>query len=88
MAHDAEWSTMTRLDDWTTALCADLGLDLAEDAQKTILDMARIVAHTIDRPAAPVTAFYLGIAVGRGQSLSEAAAQAQQLAADFPPAAD
>ncbi len=47
---------MGTLDDWTEALCAELGLDPAEATQKTVLDLARVVAHTVDRPAAPLTA--------------------------------
>jgi hypothetical protein len=76
---------MTRLDDWTQALCAELGLDQEDDALRTVLNMAREVAHRVDRPAAPVTAFYLGLAVGRGQPLAEVTAKAQELAEGFPP---
>jgi len=79
---------MSTLDDWTDALCAELGLDPAEASQKTVLNLARVVAHTVDRPAAPLTAYFLGIAVGRGQPLAETAARLQQLAAGWPAAAD
>jgi hypothetical protein len=75
---------MTRLDDWTQALCAELGLDQQDDALRTVLNMARDVAHKVDRPAAPVTAFYLGMAVGQGQPLAEVTAKAQQLAEGWP----
>jgi len=79
---------MTRLDDWTQALCAELGVDPQDDAQRAVLDMARVVAHQVDRPAAPVTAFYLGLAVGRGQRLAEVAAKAQEMAGGWPAAPD
>jgi hypothetical protein len=79
---------MTRLDEWTQALCAELGVDVQDDAQRTVLDMARVVAHQVDRPAAPVTAFYLGLAVGRGQRLADAAATAQEMASGWPAAPD
>jgi len=71
---------MSTLDDWTEALCAELGLDPAETNQKTVLNLARVVAHTVDRPAAPLTAYLLGLAVGGGAPLAETAAKVQQLA--------
>ena len=57
---------MSTLDDWTDAMCAELGLDPKEVNQKTVLNLARVAAHTVDRPAAPLSAFVLGLAVGRG----------------------
>jgi len=75
---------MSTLDDWTDALCAELGLDPADASQKTVLDLARVVAHTVDRPAAPLTAYFLGMAVGRGEPLAEAAAKIQQMAQGWP----
>ena len=74
---------MSTLDDWTQALCAELGLDQEEGIQKTVLNLARVAAHTVDRPAAPLTAYFLGIAVGRGEPLPETAARLQQLARDW-----
>ena len=70
---------MSTLDEWTEELCAELGLDPGE-GQKTVLDLTRVVAHTVDRPAAPLTAYFLGVAVGRGEPLAETAARLQQLA--------
>ncbi len=75
---------MSTLDDWTEALCAELGLDPAEDTQKTVLNLARVVAHTVDRPAAPLTAYLFGLAVGGGAPLAETAAKVQQLARGWP----
>ncbi len=71
---------MSTLDDWTDAVCAELGLDPEDATQKTVLNLARVVAHTVDRPAAPLTSFLLGVAVGSGQPLAETAARLQQLA--------
>lgn len=71
---------MNTLDDWTDALCAELGLDRDDAVQKAVLNLARVAAHLVDRPAAPLTAYYLGVAVGRGQPLEETAARIQQLA--------
>jgi hypothetical protein len=75
---------MSALDDWTDALCAELGLDQEDATQKTVLNLARVAAHTVDRPAAPLTAYFLGMAVGRGQPLAETAARLQRLARDWP----
>jgi hypothetical protein len=71
---------MSTLDDWTDAVCAELGLDPEDATQKTVLNLARVVAHTVDRPAAPLTSYLMGVAVGRGQPLAETAAKLQQLA--------
>lgn len=53
--------------DWLSAVAAELGLtDLDVDAAvDTVLDLTSDVAHGVARPAAPVTAFLLGIAAGR-----------------------
>jgi hypothetical protein len=37
----------------------------------------------VDRPAAPLTAYLVGLAVGRGQSLPAAAARVSALAAGW-----
>lgn len=52
------------LDDWTAALCRELGLDGPVDVD-TLLDVARDAAHNVARPAAPVTTFLVGLAAGR-----------------------
>ena len=67
------------LDAWLRILADELGLSdvhLDDDALHTILDLARDAAHEIERPAAPLTSFLVGIAVGRGQALGSAAAKA------------
>jgi Domain of unknown function (DUF6457) len=74
---------MSTLDDWTDAICAELGLDPSDVRQKTVLDLARVAAHTVDRPAAPLTAYVLGVAVGRGKPLAETAARLQQMAREW-----
>jgi hypothetical protein len=75
---------MSTLDDWADAVCAELGIDPQEATQKTVLDLARVVAHRVDRPAAPLTSFFLGVAVGRGQPLAETAEKIQQLTRGWP----
>lgn len=45
--------------------CASLGLDAARVDIDAILDMTREIAHAGARPMAPVSAYILGLAVGR-----------------------
>ena len=71
---------MSTLDEWTDALCTELGLEAPEGSQKTVLNLARVAAHLVDRPAAPLTAYFLGVAVGRGEPMAETATKLQQLA--------
>jgi len=72
---------------WTKAVCAELNLPADVDAD-VILDVARVAAHSIERPAAPVTTFLLGVAVANGMDLKEAAAKIQDLAATWPASAE
>ncbi|MGH1526576.1 DUF6457 domain-containing protein [Leifsonia sp. L25] len=51
-----------------------MGTRLEPGDVAAVLDLARDAAHGIARPAAPLTTFIAGIAVGRGQPLSEAVA--------------
>jgi hypothetical protein len=75
---------MTVLDDWMASACAELGIDPAAVDIRQILDLARDAAHQVDRPAAPVTAFLLGLAVGSGMAADEAAARLRALAMAWP----
>ncbi|MFI7077654.1 MULTISPECIES: DUF6457 domain-containing protein [unclassified Micromonospora] len=75
---------MTVLDDWVTAVCAELGLEPAQVPVPTVLDLARDVAHQVVRPGAPVTAYLLGLAVGRGADPVAAAARLADLAGTWP----
>ncbi|MGD0066337.1 MAG: DUF6457 domain-containing protein [Streptosporangiaceae bacterium] len=74
---------MNTLQEWTAAVCADLGLDPASADSTAVLDLARDVAHGVARPAAPLTAYLVGVAVGRGLSLPEAAGRVTALAASW-----
>jgi molybdopterin-guanine dinucleotide biosynthesis protein A len=67
---------------WMDAVCAELNLPADVDID-VILDVARVAAHNVERPAAPVTTFLLGVAVAGGMDLSEAAAKIQELAATW-----
>jgi hypothetical protein len=74
---------MNVLDSWILAACKELGIDPAEVDRSTVLDLARDVAHGVARPAAPLTAYLLGIAVGGGQSPEDTAERLRQLAAGW-----
>ena len=51
----------SHLPEWTQAMLDELGLDTEVDL-KLVLDLARDAAHAVERPAAPVTTYLLGIA--------------------------
>jgi hypothetical protein len=68
------------LDDWLEAAGRELGLSPAEIPTKAVLDVARDVAHGVLRPAAPVTAYLMGLAVGRGADPVEVADRLSELA--------
>jgi hypothetical protein len=55
------------LDDWVAEAAGLLGVDPADVPVAEVLDLARRVAHGVARPAAPVTTFLLGLAVGAGR---------------------
>jgi Domain of unknown function (DUF6457) len=79
---------MNTLERWTEVACAELGIDPASADTRAVLDMARDVAHGVARPAAPLTAYLLGLAVGRGRPMVESAARLRELAGTWPEAAD
>jgi hypothetical protein len=71
---------MTELEAWVAAAGGELGLDPAEVPLTLVLDLARDVAHQVGRPGAPVSAYLMGLAVGRGADPAEAAARLSTLA--------
>ncbi|MEV0325023.1 hypothetical protein CA850_21375 [Micromonospora echinospora] len=75
---------MTRMDDWVAAACAELDLDPTGVPVPEVLDLARDVAHNVLRPGAPVTAYLLGLAVGRGADPAATAARLGGLARSWP----
>ncbi len=77
---------MNTLDEWAAAVCGELGLDPAALDPRLVLDLARDVAHGVARPAAPLTAYLLGVAVGQGRPPAESAARISRLAAQWIPA--
>lgn len=71
------------LHDWIDELCDALDID-AEVDEALILDLARDAAHSVERPAAPLTTFLVGYAAGlRGgdaETVELLTARAQALA--------
>lgn len=71
------------LDDWIAEVKADLGIDLDVDV-RGLLDTARVVAHGVARPAAPLTAFLIGYAAaqrgGGPEAVADAARRTEELA--------
>ena len=75
---------MSELDAWVRAAVDELGLRPEDDRTGQILDVARDVAHQVLRPGAPVTAYLMGIAVGRGADPADVTARISALAKNWP----
>lgn len=71
---------VSTLEDWETAVCMELGLSEPVD-RDLVLDLARDVAHGVARPAAPLTAYLLGLAVGQSGDHATSAALAGRISA-------
>jgi len=82
---------MNTLEEWTTTVRGGLGLDpgpLSTAEIKTVLDVAGDAAHAVARPAAPLTTYLLGMAVGRGLTLPDASDRIRALAAGWAESTD
>lgn len=79
------------LHDWIDELCDTLDLE-AEVDEALVLDLARAAAHNVERPAAPITTYLLGLAAGASSASPERiealAAKAQLLAESWDRPAD
>lgn len=53
------------LEGWLRAAAEELDLNPDDVSIPLILDLARDVAHTVARPAAPLTTYLFGLAAGR-----------------------
>ena len=71
------------LDAWTDVVCRELGITQPID-RTAILDVTKDVAHGVARPAAPLTAYLLGVAVGAGRDPAEVAERVARLARAWP----
>ena len=69
-------------EDWLTEVAAITGrpeLNLSTDQQKLVLDLAREAAHGVARPAAPLTTFLAGYALGTEGGLDRLTALVDRL---------
>jgi hypothetical protein len=81
------------IQEWVATAARQLGLELAESEQDelvtAVLDLTADIAHGVSRPAAPVTAFLVGLAAGRAADPVAAVpghiAAVRDLAALWPP---
>lgn len=51
---------------WAADLAAELGVEQVLDLD-TVLDLAADAAHGVMRPAAPLTTFLVGVAIGQAE---------------------
>ncbi|MCL3860735.1 DUF6457 domain-containing protein [Actinotalea sp. K2] len=63
MAHDETGDDRAR---WAALITAELGIpaSLLDEVSEPVLDLVRDVAHQVNRPSAPLTAFLVGLAAG------------------------
>ncbi|MEV0631338.1 NTP transferase domain-containing protein [Nonomuraea wenchangensis] len=85
--NDLEEAHMHVLNEWTALACKELGIDPAVVDRDQILDLTKEVAHGVARPAAPLTAYLLGLAQGAGTAPEDAVAKLTTLAKNWPAAA-
>lgn len=75
------------MQEWINAVKIELGIEESPDVN-LILDVARDAAHSVRRPAAPLTTYLLGYAVARGADLHESVKKIEHLAQGWKPEAD
>ncbi|WIB33242.1 MULTISPECIES: DUF6457 domain-containing protein [unclassified Curtobacterium] len=66
------------LDGWAGRVAEALELPASVVDIGAVLDLARDTAHGVTRAAAPLTAYLVGVAVGRGMALPDAIAVVQR----------
>ncbi|WP_370467087.1 DUF6457 domain-containing protein [Actinocatenispora comari] len=71
------------LDAWTDTVCRELGIAGPVD-RAAILDLTKDVARGVARPAAPLTAYLVGLAVGAGGDPADVAERVGRLAGSWP----
>lgn len=71
-----------RMATWIAQVTAELGVSAPTNID-VILDVAKDAAHSVERPAAPVTTYLLGYAVAQGADPSVVAEAIARLASEF-----
>ncbi|ETK38073.1 hypothetical protein GCM10009530_26500 [Microbispora corallina] len=74
---------MNVLEEWTALVCRELGIDPARVDRAAVLDLTRDVAHGVTRPAAPLTAYLVGLAQGAGTAPPDAVERLSRMAGDW-----
>ncbi|MGS2644758.1 DUF6457 domain-containing protein [Streptosporangium sp. LJ11] len=74
---------MNVLTEWTALVCRELGIDPAVMDRDEVLDLTKEVAHGVARPAAPLTAYLLGLAQGAGTAPPDAVERLTTLARNW-----
>ncbi|MEZ0071107.1 DUF6457 domain-containing protein [Planotetraspora sp. GP83] len=74
---------MNVLEEWTALVCRELGIDPARVDRDAVLDLTRDVAHGVARPAAPLTAYLVGLAQGAGTAPPDVVERLSSLARDW-----
>jgi hypothetical protein len=69
--------------EWTALVCRELGVDPAKIDRDEVLDLTKEVAHGVARPAAPLTAYLLGLAQGAGTAPPDAVERLTTLARNW-----
>jgi hypothetical protein len=71
---------------WIEAVTAELslqGVEVTDALMKEILAVARDAAHNVERPAAPLSTYLMGIAVAHGADPADVAQRVGQLAENW-----
>lgn len=58
------------LEEWVRQVSKTLGTEGDIDT-KALLDVARVAAHKVERRAAPITTYLMGLAVAQGRPVEE-----------------
>jgi hypothetical protein len=67
------------LEEWIRQVNNALGIEDDVDT-KALLDVARVAAHKVERRAAPITTYLMGLAVAQGASIEDISKEVIKLA--------
>lgn len=86
MAHDDNPEKMAQMRSWLDLVGAEIGVEpgVLSANEGPLLDLISAVAHGPSRPGAPLTAFLVGVAVGRGADAAELIGRVERLASNTP----
>jgi hypothetical protein len=78
-------AAMAKMREWLRSVSAEVEVDpdLMRTVEVPLLDLISVVAHGPSRPGAPLTAFLIGVAAGRGGSPTELTERVSTLAKNY-----